>query len=146
MVYVSSSFLFGSVNTQATAQGVSMSQDSAQAWTTLAPALAGNVAVVELLPVSGQPGAVFALAANSRTPLALGSAPVAPTMAIAAAAPVMVAQPAAPATNWLAWMIAGLAGLALAFAMGTDLFRRWGRKPVIGKHDGKPSPVRVSHK
>lgn len=150
VVYASTSFLFGSANTQATTQGVSMSQDSAQAWASLAPALDGNVAVVELLPVSGQPGAVFALAANSRTPLALGSAPVAPVTAIAAAAPAMVAQPTAqptvPATNWLAWIIAGLAGLALAFVAAYDIFRRWGRKPLIGKHDGKHAAVRVSHK
>ncbi len=146
VVYVSSSLLFGSTQVHSLSQGVAMSTDSAQAWTNLAPALDGNVAVVDLLPVSGQPGAVFALAANSRTPLALGSAPVAPVVEIAAAAPVMVAQPAAQATNWLAWMIAALAALALAFTAGVDLFRRWGRKPVIGTHDRKPTPVRVSHK
>ena len=148
VVYVSSSFLFGSTQTHATSQGVAMSQDSAQAWTTLAPALDGNVAVVELLPVSGQPGAVFALAANSRTPLALGSAPTVPALAAAelVTAPTLAAQPAAPATNWLAWIVAALAGLALAFAVGTDLFWRWSRKPVFGKIERKPAAVPVGHK
>lgn len=162
VLYVSSSFLFGSANTQATSQGVAMSTNSAQAWTSLAPALDGNVAVVELLPVSGQPGAVFALAANSRTPLALGTAPTVPALAPALAAaqtqpvaqpvaepieavelaPVVVAQPVQDGANWLAWVIAALAGLALAFVAGYDMWRRWGHKPMLGR----VAPVRVGQK
>ena len=147
VVYVSSSFLFGSANTQATAQGVAMSTDGALAWNNLAPALDGNVTVAELLPVSGQPGAVFALAANSRTPLALGTAPTIPTLVVAAAAlpvaeltaaeaqsaPVVTAQPVTtPSNNWLVWIVAALAALALAFTAGSDIVRRWGRKPLAG--------------
>lgn len=166
VVYVSTSFLFGSANTHATSQGVAMSTDRALAWNNLAPALDGNVAVAELLPVSGQPGAVFALAINSRTPIALGTAPTVPTLALAAAVqpapaeavtelatesvtepvtePVMAAQTATPSLNadWLAWMVAGLAALALAFTAGYDMWRRWGRKPLAGH----PTPVRVGHK
>jgi hypothetical protein len=75
--------------------------------------------MTELLPMSGQTGAVYALTTGSRTPQALGSAPV-----IAAAT--SVATMPAPATNTsvLAWIVAGLAALALGFALFTDAVRR----------------------
>lgn len=116
VVYAATSYLFGSTTAHQTPVGVSMSSDGAHQWTQIAEAADSPVA--ELLPVSGQPGAVYALTTTSRTPLALGDAP----QAVAAAMP--DAAGAAGGNGWLAWVIAGAAALALAFAALSDLGRR----------------------
>ena len=85
-----------------------------------------DVAVAELMPVAGTTGAVFALTSQSRTPLALGSAPmVTDDLVVAEAAPNAMAT----AATTLAWIVAGLAALALFFA-ASDLRKR--QSPLIG--------------
>ena len=74
VLYVASSFLYGSTSAHAAPMGVSMSIDGAQAWNTLGEGM-NDLAVAELLPVSGEAGSVYALTTDSRTPLALGNAP-----------------------------------------------------------------------
>ena len=114
-----------------------------------------------LLPVSGETGAVYALTNESRTPLALGNAPAVPADVALAQAPAVsveavdaVSQPGAPvveaqpafslsAINWgelAAWVIAGLAALALGFALVTDVRRR-GTAQQPAASDVPESPV-----
>lgn len=79
--------------------------------------------VVELLPVSGRRAAVYALTTTSRTPQALGNAPV-----VTARPHVGVADQAKPsATRVVAWIAAALGALALAIALVNDLVER--RRP-----------------
>lgn len=106
VLYASTSLIFGSANAHITPVGVAMSEDGASNWTTLAAK--SDVAVAMLMPVSGETGAVYALTAASRTPLALGNAP--------ADAPVVAAVETATPTDWagtLAWVLAALAGFGL---------------------------------
>ncbi len=145
VLYAATSYLFGSATVHQTPVGVAMSTDNAQAWTPL-ESLDG-VAVAELMPVAGQPGAVYALMANDRTPLAMGDAPVmnpiaSVEVAQAAAAPVesltqgepITAQEAANNGDTLAWIVAALAAAALLFALFSDLGKgQGGRKVGAGK-------------
>jgi len=133
VLYVSTSFLYGTSEIHEAPAGVSLSTDGAQAWSPIHEA--SNMAVAELLPISGLTGGVYALTPDSRTPLALGNAPI--ITEVAAAQP--AAQPAAASTNVLAWAIAGLAGLALTFAVVTDLLRS--RRTVTEPDDGHPRVV-----
>jgi hypothetical protein len=114
--------------------GVAVSTDGASAWSPINEA--ANLAVAELLPVSGLTGGVYALTTDSRTPLALGNAPIISEVAVASAP---VAQPATTSgTSILAWLIAGLAALALLFAVAMDLrSRRLETEPTLA-----PNPVR----
>ncbi len=114
VVYAATSYIFGSTTAHQTPVGVAMTTDGGQEWAQIAEAAGSPVA--ELLPVSGQPGAVYALTTTSRTPLALGDAPQAVAVATTA--------DAAGGNGWLAWVIAGAAALALAFAALSDLGRR----------------------
>jgi hypothetical protein len=149
VLYVATSYLLGSTTVHQTPVAVAMSTDNAQAWTPL-ESLDG-VAVAELMPVAGQPGAVYALMANDRTPLAMGDAPVMNLAASPAASSAQVAQAsAAPAEslvqgealtaqeaanngNALAWIVAALAAAALLFALFSDLGKgQGGRKASAG--------------
>lgn len=94
--------------------------------------------VATLLPVSGRTGAVYALTMQSRSPVALGrAAPSAASVTAASdtAASVTAASVAAASTSnetagnplhntlvW-SWVIAGLAGIALVYALFSDLRR-----------------------
>jgi photosystem II stability/assembly factor-like uncharacterized protein len=133
VLYVATSYLYGSTELHEAPNGVALSTDGAQAWSSISDA--ANVAVAELLPVSGVTGGVYALTPNSRTPLALGNAPIISEPAVAAAP---VAQPAVSLTSVLAWVIAGLAALALVFAVAWDLRSR---RPEPAR-TMSPSPVR----
>jgi hypothetical protein len=113
------SYLTGSTQVHQSPVGVTMSTDGGASWSGLANNTADMVA--ELMPVAGSTGAVYALTAASRTPLALGTAPVIGETAVVAAAP---AAPAASATSVLSWVIAGLAAAALVFALVYDAARR----------------------
>lgn len=118
VLYVATSFLYGSTVVRQSPAGVAMSTDGAQAWSPIHEA--SNLAVTELLPLSGLTGGVLALTTDSRTPLALGNAPLVEE-------PVVVAtpQPSTPGvTGLLAWIIAGLAALALITAVALDLRSR----------------------
>lgn len=119
VLYAAISYLTGSTQVHQSPVGVTMSTDGGASWSGLANNTADMVA--ELMPVAGSTGAVYALTATSRTPLALGTAPVIGETAVVAAAP---AAPAASATSVLSWVIAGLAAAALVFALVYDAARR----------------------
>ncbi|MCB0087662.1 MAG: hypothetical protein KDE54_07100, partial [Caldilineaceae bacterium] len=75
-----------------------------------------------LMPVTGETGAVYALTNQSRSPLALGSAP-APVLAETEPA-VAAASPASNISTIIAWIVASLAALALLFAASVDMIGR----------------------
>jgi photosystem II stability/assembly factor-like uncharacterized protein len=133
VMYVATSYLYGTNEVHASPAGVALSTDGAQAWSPINEA--ANLAVAELLPVSGLTGGVYALTTDSRTPMALGNAPVITEVAVASQP---VAQPVTSITSILAWVIAGLAALALVFAVAMDLrSRRLEAETTLS-----PSPVR----
>ena len=119
VMYVATSYLYGTSEIHETPAGVALSTDGALAWSPINEA--ANLAVAELLPVSGLTGGVYALTTDSRTPQALGNAPIITEAAVASQP---VAQPTNGSTNVLAWAIAGLAALALVFAVAMDLRSR----------------------
>ncbi len=119
VLYVATSYLYGTTTAHQSPVGVSMTSNSGATWSTLAGIT--EVPVAELLPVSGQPGAVYALTLASRQPQALGSAPV-----IVESEPVVASSPVASIawSSIAAWVIAAIAALALLFALASDLRRR----------------------
>jgi photosystem II stability/assembly factor-like uncharacterized protein len=119
VMYVATSYLYGTNEIHESPAGVALSTDGAQAWSPINEA--ASLAVAELLPVSGLTGGVYALTTESRTPMALGNAPIITEVAVAAQP---VAQPATSFTSILAWVIAGLAAMALLFAVAMDLRSR----------------------
>jgi photosystem II stability/assembly factor-like uncharacterized protein len=133
VMYVATSYLYGTSEMHESPAGVALSTDGAQAWLPINEA--ANLAVAELLPVSGLTGGVYALTNESRTPQALGNAPI---ISEAAVASQPVAQPTTASNSILAWVIAGLAALALVFAVANDLRSR---RPEAGTQLS-PSPVR----
>ncbi|MCC6458391.1 MAG: hypothetical protein IT328_25795 [Caldilineaceae bacterium] len=133
VMYVATSYLYGTSEIHEAAAGVALSTDGAQAWSPINEA--ANLAVAELLPVSGLIGGVYALTTDSRTPMALGNAPVITEVAVAAQP---VAQPETSVTSVLAWIIAGLAALALIFAVAMDLRSR---RPEL-ERPMEPSTIR----
>jgi photosystem II stability/assembly factor-like uncharacterized protein len=133
VMYVATSFLYGTNEIHETAAGVALSTDGAQAWSPINEA--ANLAVAELLPVTGLTGGVYALTTDSRTPMALGNAPVIMEAAVAGQP---AAQPTTGFTSILAWVIAGFAALALLFAVAMDLRSR---RPELASRLS-PSPVR----
>jgi len=133
VMYVATSYLYGTSEIHESPAGVAVSTDGAQAWSPINEA--ANMAVAELMPVPGVTGGVYALTTNSRTPQALGNAPIITEAAVAAAP---AAEPATSGTSVLAWIIAGLAALALIFAVAMDLRnRRPETEPAMA-----PNPIR----
>lgn len=134
VMYVATSYLYGTSEIHEAPAGVAVSTDGATAWSPINEA--ANLAVADLMPVPGLTGGVYALTTDSRTPLALGNAPI---VSEAAVASVPVAEPATTSgTSILAWLIAGLAALALLFAVAMDLrSRRLETEPTL-----VPNPVR----
>jgi photosystem II stability/assembly factor-like uncharacterized protein len=124
VVYAATSYLLGSTTVHNTPSTVLMSTDGAQAWAALENAEL-NASVAELLPVSGETGAVYALTMQSRSPQALGSAPVVTDEMVTAATE---SAQALNLRSMLAWIIAGLAALALIFAIIVDLRSRQPRR------------------
>lgn len=117
VLYVATSYLYGTTTVHQSPAGIQQTTDGGATWQSLASQT--DAPVAELLPVAGQTGAVYALTAASRQPLAIGAAPV-----IVAAAPVVatVASSNGLATPTLAaWVIAALAALALGYALISDL-------------------------
>ncbi len=119
VLYAATSYLFGGTLVHQTLLGVYMSQDGATRWTKLADA--PESAIVELLPVPGRTGAVYALTETSRTPLALGNAPA----MVATSPAVQEAQAGLSLSDVMAWIFAGLAALMLLVAVGLDIVRRY---------------------
>jgi photosystem II stability/assembly factor-like uncharacterized protein len=140
VAYVATSYLYGTGEVHATPSRVAVQAAGAPAWSPLTDDL--KLTVTDLLPHSGYAGAVYALATTSRSPLALGSAPeFEPGLAAAPASAPVVAQPAA-GTGLLAWIVAALAAMALAFAIVTDIRRRRTEQPVAPV-TAKPGVVHV---
>jgi len=119
VMYVATSFLYGTSELHESPAGVALSTDGAQAWSPINEA--ASLAVADLMPIPGLTGGVYALTTDSRTPLALGNAPIVTEAAVASQP---VAQPTTSFTSILAWVIAGLAALALIFAVAMDLRNR----------------------
>lgn len=127
-LYVATSYLYGTSEAHNTPSTVAMNMGDDVAWNPVGETLPATAAA--LLPVSGRPGAVYAVTTASRTPLALGTAPDT-ALAVNSDAN-LVAEPAT-SSSWtaiLAWIVAGLAAAALVFALATDLGRR--PTPVTG--------------
>jgi hypothetical protein len=117
VLYVATSYLYGTSELHQSPVGVAMTTDAAQHWTALHTDR--TFAMTGLLPLSGMTGAVYAISDVSRTPQPLGSAPAAPTTVSE------LADSSTPSpTSLIAWIIAGLAALALAYAVVNDLRRR----------------------
>jgi len=133
VMYVATSYLNGTSQIHETPAGVAVTTDGAQAWSFINEA--SKLPVVALLPVSGLTGGVYALTTDSRTPLALGNAPIITEAAVASQP---VAQPSVGLASILAWVIAGLAAMALVAAVAMDLRNR---RPVA-ESPLTPSPVR----
>jgi hypothetical protein len=116
-----------------------MSTNGGASWSGLANNTAA--AVAELMPVAGSTGAVYALTTTSRTPQALGTAPVITDEPVAVEAPVAATT---SATSLLAWVIAGLAAAALVFALVYDAARRSKRPATAGTvRPQRPQPQPV---
>lgn len=127
VLYVATSYLYGSTEVHQNPVGVSLSTTGAQSWMTLQSN--DKTAVTELLPVSGETGAVYALTNQSRTPLALGRATLLAANGTSNPAAV-VSNTDVFNTGILAWLVAALAALALLFAIGNDLRSR---RPATSK-------------
>jgi len=135
VLYAAISYLSGSTQVHQSPVGVTMSTDGGASWS----GLANNTAevVAELMPVAGNTGAVYALTNNSRTPLALGTAPVIAETTAVAETPV---TPAQSVTGLLAWIIAGLAAAAMVFAIVYDAATR-SKRPAPAARPQRPQPV-----
>ena len=147
VMYVATSYLFGSTTLHETPLGVSMSTDGGTSWAMLNAM--PETTVVELLPLAGEPAGVYALTKTSRTPLALGNttaienaAALAQAETASAAAP--TAEAATSMRTIVAWVIAGLAALALSFALATDLGRRR-QRTATGSAEPVIEPGYVKH-
>jgi hypothetical protein len=121
VLYVATSYLYGTTSAHQSPVGVAMSNDSAASWSPLHRD--EQTAITGLLPVSGLEGAVYAVSDVSRTPVALGKA------AQLASASVTTVTSELASVTWLsssllAWLVAGLAALALLFALANDLRTR----------------------
>ncbi|MCB9148091.1 MAG: hypothetical protein H6641_04965 [Caldilineaceae bacterium] len=122
VLYVATSYLFGSTTVHNSPSTVAVTADGAQQWTALDGNVLNGASVAALMPVTGETGAVYALTNQSRSPLALGSAP-APVLAETEPA-VAAASPASNISTIIAWIVASLAALALLFAASVDMIGR----------------------
>ena len=119
VLYVATSYLYGSSTVTMSPIGISMSSDKGAAWSAVATKT--DAAIAKLLPFSGNTGSVYAVAMNDRTARPYGNAPALTANAATVTAP-------AATTNVAAWVIAGLAALSLIVAVALDLRRS--RKPA----------------
>jgi hypothetical protein len=122
VLYVATSYLYGSTTLHQSPAGIAMSRGGGE-WSPVVRS--SETPVADLLPVAGKPGAVYALFSNSRTPLAVGMAPVAPRSANVETAPAGLLGNAGVV---VAWMVAALASLWLA-ALAAFEFRRATPRP-----------------
>jgi hypothetical protein len=119
VLYVATSYLYGSTSVTMSPIGISMSSDKGAEWSAVATKT--DAAIAKLLPFSGNTGSVYAVAMNDRTAQPYGNAPALAADAATTTAP-------AASTNVAAWVIAGLAALSLVAAVTLDLRRS--RKPA----------------
>jgi photosystem II stability/assembly factor-like uncharacterized protein len=120
VLYAGTRLSFGSTVLVSTPMGVSMSTDGARVWEKLAEV--DHVAVTDLMPIPGRTGAIYALTEMSRTPVALGDAPVFESVAvidteIATGAGIDI-------LSLLSWVLAGLAALGFLAIVWLDMTRR----------------------
>jgi hypothetical protein len=132
--YVAVSHLIGNRYTRYAATQLSYTRDGGRNWLRFDhPRLAERVS--ELLPVSGYSAATYLLTASSRTPQVVGNAPT-------GAVPALVSSPQPETgTRGMAWIAAGLAALALAFALVTDVLSK-PEVPLSRPGTLQPRPVR----
>lgn len=142
VLYAAISYLSGSTQVHQAPVGVTMSTNGGASWS----GLANNTpqVVAELMPVAGQTGAVYALTTTSRTPLAIGKAPVFSDSPAVVEAP--LTAPATTSTGVLAWIVAGLAAASLVFALVYDAARRSKRTAQAARESaktgaGRPQPA-----
>lgn len=126
-LYAATSYLHGSTTVHQTASHVAVSADGAATWSQLDQTF--DTTVAELLPVSGMPGAVYALTIQSRTPLALHDAPTVAVSSDAATASVAATTASGMPAIPVAWVIAALAALALGLFVAYDL-KQQGVRPL----------------
>lgn len=117
VLYVATSYLYGTTTVHQSPAGIQQTTDGGASWQTLVNQT--DAPVAELLPVAGQTGAVYALTLASRQPLPIGAAPT-------IVEPAPVAAPIASGNGLsmmalAAWMVAALAALALGYALVSDL-------------------------
>jgi hypothetical protein len=145
VLYAAVSYVTGSTQVHQAPVGVTMSTDGGASWS----GLANNTAqvVAELMPLAGQTGSVYALTTTSRTPLALGNAPVYADSPAVAEAPLAAEAASAAGTSILAWMVAGLAAAALVFALVYDAARR-SKRPAQAPQGNlrRPQPQPVTNR
>ncbi len=125
LLYVARSYLFGHTAIHQRPLGVTMSTDGGQSWATLPTTDA--LAVTELLPVSGLPGAVFALTPHSRTPVALGET----STLVAATIDRVPVQPVSVQPQWMISFVAWLVAAAAAAALALLMLQEWQRQPAL---------------
>jgi hypothetical protein len=118
VLYVATSYLYGSTTLHQSPVGVSVSATGAREWMPLKRDTANIVA--DLLPMSGATGSVYALTTTSRTPMAMGNAPTAPLV-----------EQLPVRSGWLdaagvimIWSVAGLAVLWLLILLASALRTR----------------------
>lgn len=128
VLYVASSYLFGSTEVHQTAAGVAMSIDGAAHWTTLVTH--PTAPVVRLLPVSGVEGAVYALTNLSRTPQPLGKAPALATASVATTA---TTASQAIAATWSASLLGWLAATLTALLLIGFLLREVAKRSTLAQ-------------
>ena len=140
VLYAAISYLSGSTQIHEAPVGVTMSTNGGASWSGLANNTPQMVA--ELMPVAGQTGSVYALTTTSRTPLAIGKAPVFSDSPAVVEAP--VTAPATTGTSILAWIVAGLAAASLLFALVYDAARRSKLAARASKPSARPTQPAVS--
>jgi hypothetical protein len=142
LLYVSTSISLGSAVLHTTPQGVSMSTDGAEGWQNLVSVdglSVDRLAITELMPVTGHPGAVYGLTEASRSPIALGDVPGSQTaLAVTAES---TAQPQFDLLAILAWILAGLAAIGLLAILWLDFSQRQ-REATAARNDYVPETLR----
>ncbi len=136
-VYVAVSRLVGTHYARYAPDQLAYTHDGGASWVPFVqPKLTGRV--TDLMPVSGSVASTYLLTTGNRMPQALGDAPP-------GAVPALVSQPQTESTNsgvtMLAWIAAGLAALALAFALIVDVMTR-PEVPLSGPATLQPRPAR----
>jgi hypothetical protein len=121
VLYVATSYLFGSTQVHQTAAGVAMSVDNAAQWTPLV--IQPSAPIVRLLPVSGVEGAVYGLTNLSRTPQPLGKTLDLATRTVAEINPAGQTMATTWPTPLLGWLAAILTTAILIGFLLRELYK-----------------------
>lgn len=130
VLYVATSYLYGTTTVHRSPAGIQQTINGGATWQMLQRQI--DAPVAELLPVAGQTGAVYALTVASRQPLPIGAAPTPIEPAQIASA--LASEESFRMTTVAAWLIAALAALALGYALASDLRSK----------TAKPAPATVA--